>query len=107
MGSRKRYWWNDTTLPSRIVHTKRKLDRVTIICFVNTAGEHFMPVVLYQGKQLHFRSVDGGYETVLEDLATCYVFQRDPLGVYGAYVSIEAHNLSLRLRFLGRGSTYL
>ena len=46
-------------LQSKAVITKGKLERVTVMCVVNAAGESFKPVIVYPGKQPHFRRVHG------------------------------------------------
>ena len=38
---------------SATVKTKGKLDRVTVMCVINAAGQVFKPVVVYPGKQPH------------------------------------------------------
>ena len=66
---------------SSLVSTKGNLDRVTVLCVVNAAGESFKPAVVFPGKQPHYRRVDEVVETIHSYLPTCYFYQRDSAGV--------------------------
>ena len=72
---------SEARLQSKAVIKKGKLVRVTVMCVVNAAGESFKPVIVYPGKQPHFRRVHGRYESVVNALLPCHFLQRDPPGV--------------------------
>ena len=67
-----------------LVRTKGNLDRLTVMCVVNAAGEQYKPVVVYPGKKAHFRRIHGSVETILDYLPPCYFYQREVAGVDSA-----------------------
>ena len=68
------------SLVSAAVKTKGKLDRVTVMCVINAAGQEFKPVVVYPGKQPHYRRLGSSIQTVHQFLPPCYFYRRDPAG---------------------------
>lgn len=51
---------------------------------INAAGEAFKPVVVYPGKQAHFRRVAGIVQTLHQFLPRCSFYQREMPGVDSA-----------------------
>lgn len=51
---------------------------------INAAGDVMKPVVVYPGKQAHFRRVSGTVQTLHQFLPQCYFYQRETPGVDSA-----------------------
>lgn len=70
---------------SKIVHTGAKmpgtLDHVTVMSVVSGIGRSYKPVIVFPGRQMHYRLVNGDHQTLLDWLPPCYFFQRDVAGV--------------------------
>lgn len=51
-------------LLNSVASTKRNLDRVTAMPIFNTAGDSYTPIIVYPGKQPHFRRLNGIVQTL-------------------------------------------
>ena len=69
------------TLEQSNVRTKGQLDRVTIMPVVSAAGSTFKPVIVYPGKNPHYRKVRGHWQDFTAVLPECYLFYREVPGV--------------------------
>ena len=88
---------------SSLVRTKGSLDRVTVLCVVNAAGERFKPAIVFPGKQPHYRRVDGVVETIHSYIPTCYFYQCDSAGVDSSVFYDWATNFVEETAYLREG----
>ena len=72
---------HEKTLVSTMIRTRGRMERATVMCFVNAAGLSFKPVMVFPGKQPHYRMVGSSVETVHSYLPSCYFYQRENAGV--------------------------
>lgn len=68
------------------VRTKGNLERVTVMPVVSASGVAFKPVIVYPGKQAHYRKVSGHIQTLHGFLPPCYFYQREVPGVDSAII---------------------
>jgi len=59
-----------------VVRTKGNLDRVTVMRTVSAAGVELKPVIVFPGKQAHFREARGQVQTLHSFLPPCCLYKR-------------------------------
>ena len=70
------------SVESVAVRTRGNLNHVTIMAVVGADGKAYKPVVVFPGKQPHYRRLeDGRTQTVHDFLPPSHVYHRDPAGV--------------------------
>ena len=65
----------------RSVRTRGALKRVTGMPVISTAGHSYKPIIVYPGKQIHYRKVKGVVQTIQSFHPPCYFHQRSIPGV--------------------------
>ena len=85
------------------VKTKGNLERLTVIAVVKAAGCSFKPIIVYPGKQPHYRRVNGKVETLHNYLPDCYFYQGESPGVESKIFFDWAKQFCIETRHLRLG----
>lgn len=89
------------------VRTKGNLDHVTIMSVVSAAGVALKPVVVFPGKQAHYRKVQGQVQCLTSVLPPCHVFYHNPAGVSSTIFSEWARLFVEEAKFIRSEQQYL
>ena len=73
-------------LIQRAIRTKEALNRVTVMPVVSPAGQDLKPIIVYPGKQTHFRRIRGRIQTLRDVLPPWYLYHSESSAVDSAII---------------------